>query len=31
MREIVSNSERDTELAGERFGASVPDGAGVAM
>ena len=31
MREIVSNSERDTELAGERFGASVPDGAVVAM
>lgn len=31
MREIVTNSERDTELAGERFGASVPDGAVVAM
>ena len=31
MREIISNSERDTELAGERFGAEVPDGAVVAM
>ena len=31
MREIVSNSERETELAGERFGAEVPDGAVVAM
>ncbi len=31
MREIISNSERDTELAGESFGASVPDGAVVAM
>ena len=31
MREIISNSERDTELAGERFGAEVPDGTVVAM
>ena len=31
MREIISNSERDTELAGERFGAEVPEGAVVAM
>ena len=31
MREIVSNSEKETELAGERFGAAVPDGAVVAM
>lgn len=31
MREIISNSERDTELAGESFGASVPDGTVVAM
>ena len=31
MSETVSNSERETELAGERFGQRVPDGAVVAM
>ena len=31
MLEIFTNSERETELVGERFGANVPDGAVVAM
>ena len=31
MQIIETNSERETELAGERFGAAVPDGAVVAM
>ena len=31
MREIITKCEKETELAGERFGAAVPDGAVVAM